>query len=71
MRRPGLDTRLIERTRELLRSRPREITYRTIEQDTGLNVEFLRMIAARRSTDASSSRVLTLYQYLSGKQLDI
>jgi hypothetical protein len=71
MKSGGLNRRLVERTRQLLRERPRTKTYRSIADDTGLNVEFLRTLANERTEDASSSRVLTLYEYLSGRTLDI
>jgi hypothetical protein len=65
------DLRLINRTRELLLNRPRTKTIKMIADDTGLNEFYLRQLCTGKGRDSTSGRVIALYQYLSGKKLEI
>jgi hypothetical protein len=61
--------RLLTHTRELLRNRPRTITYAHIEQDTKLNRAWLVEFSSGRSDHCSVVYVETLYEYLSGRNI--
>jgi hypothetical protein len=61
--------RLLRHTRELLRNRPRTITYAHIEQATGLNRNWLVEFVQGRSDHCSVVYVEKLYEYLSQRNL--
>lgn len=60
---------LAERTRELLKTRPRTVTYEKIAADTGLKRRWLNDFAGDTHGTWCVGRVETLYNYLSGKPL--
>lgn len=63
---------LLERTVFLLRNRPVTLTLGMISSETGLSVAWLTELATRTtSTDPSVSRIVALYEYLSGSKLQI
>jgi hypothetical protein len=61
---------LTEKTKELLRNRPRTLEYSKISQDTGISLSWLNMFANDRIADPRASRIETLYNYLSSKKLE-
>lgn len=66
------ESKLIATTRDLLQARSRLQTYAVIAENTGLTVRWLAQFAnSDASDDFSATRVETLYNYLSGKPLDL
>lgn len=62
---------LLDRTRELLIKRPRTVTLRRIADDTGLTFGFLHHLSSGRTRDPGVNDVQKLYEYLSGRTLDV
>lgn len=59
------------RTLSLLQSRNRDNDYRNIAALTGLKPTWVASFAQGRIKEPSVDKVETLYQHLSGKQLDL
>ncbi len=66
-----MQSRLCIITRELLRNRSRLVTYEAIGKETGLSVEWIADLAQERFKDPGVSKVEILYEYLSGKRLEV
>ena len=64
-------SRLKERTREMLLERPRTKTYEIIAKDTGLHKRWIEDFAKNPHHDQGVAKVEKLYEYLSGRTLDI
>lgn len=66
-------SRLLVRTLELLRDRPKEKTLDIIARDTGLKITWLNYISSQIQSNAGAScdRIEVLYEYLSGTKLII
>lgn len=64
-------SKLYLKTMELLRNRPVTLTYIDIERVTGLSPLWLTTIMQHPEISPSVDRIELLYEYLSGKQLDI
>ena len=65
-------SKLAARTRVLLANRPRLVTYAHIAAETGLSPRWLERFASdRASGDFHCGKVERLYEYLSGKSLDV
>ena len=62
-------TNLRDATLELVRNRPRHITYRDIEAATAIKKEWLAKFQQGKFDDPGVNRVETLYTFLSGKTL--
>lgn len=64
---------LVSRTRELLKNRPEELTYKKISADTDITVAWLDYFANNPGSlaNTSATRVATLYEYLSGTKLEV
>lgn len=62
---------LLERTLHLLRERSRTKTLQIIEQETGLQVPWLKGLLRGKTNSPSVCRIVLLYEYLSGKTLAI
>jgi hypothetical protein len=62
---------LTERTRNLLRSRPRHMTYQHICEATGLDLHWVRSFGASMSQDSACGKVQILWEHLTGRTLDI
>ena len=62
---------LTVRTRELLKHRDRTLTMRKIAADTNLSIRFLESFAYDHSQDYGTNRVTVLYEYLSGKKVQV
>ena len=62
---------LVERTKQLLKNRPAELTYKKIEAETGLTVAWLTHFASHSDVDPAAGKIVTLYEYLSGKELEV
>lgn len=66
---------LLERTRELLRNRPKGTTLELIAGNTGLTIAFLTYLASERQDgfvpDPSVNRIVALYEYLSQSKLEL
>lgn len=56
---------------ELLGNRPRNMTYKDIADATDLPEPWLKTFAAGRIADPSVNRVETLYNFLTGKPLNV
>jgi predicted transcriptional regulator len=54
-----------------LRERPRTLTYSRIAAETGLAKDWLESLGKGRIKDPACSKVLRLYEYLSGITLPI
>lgn len=63
--------KLTTKTRELLANRPRPVTYAHIEAETGIKVRWLIAFAKDGVSSPSCDDVETLYEYLSGRTLDV
>lgn len=55
---------MLDRTLQLVRERPRTLTYEQIANDTGLKVSWLEALASGRIPDPGVRKVETLYAYL-------
>lgn len=64
-------SRLMLRTMELLRQRPRTLTVDMIAQDTGLHPGWIARLSNPAYGSPSVDAVVKLYEYLSGHPLDI
>lgn len=65
-------SRLNARTQHLLRSRPRTLTYDKIAVDTGIDIHWIKSFGTRAGPrDSLCDRVQTLWEYLTGRKLDI
>ena len=64
-------SKLYVRTLELLRDRPASKKLAVVAQDTGLPREWLISILVRPHTSPSVDRIEVLYEYLSGKSLEV
>ena len=64
-------SRLCTKTVELLQRRPRTVTYKSIEEATGLKSEWLAGFANREFDDPGVKKVERLYEHLSGKRLKV
>lgn len=62
---------MLAEVKELLAMRPEELTYQKIEADTGITVAWLTRFASSDGTDSSFSRIANLYEYLSGKKIEV
>jgi hypothetical protein len=62
---------LLKRTRDMLRDRPRHVTLRKISDDTGLSYPFLAHMSVNAMDDPGVNKIQTLYEYLSGRKLDV
>ena len=62
---------LLHETLHLLRQRPRSVTYEKIEEATGLKASWLSMLASDDIKDPSVNSIQKLYEFLSGKKLNV
>jgi hypothetical protein len=60
---------LLQQTIELVRNRPRTVTYTTISEATGLPVQFLQDLMADRLKDPGVTRIEILYNYFAKNKL--
>lgn len=63
--------KLRDKVLELLRERPRSMTYKKIAEDTDIPEGWLKVFAGGNIDDPSVNRVETLYNYLSGQPLNV
>lgn len=68
---PTLSSRLNDVTRKMLRERPRYMTLKRIEAETGLPVNWLSAFQGSAIRDPSCARIETLYEYLTKTKLEI
>lgn len=61
-------TALVRRTVDLLRNRPRTLTTRQIEKDTGISRGWLVNLMSTDG-DPSANRIVRLYEYLTKSEL--
>lgn len=61
---------LVEITRNLLKNRPRWMSYTRIEKDTGLKAAWLNSFA-NYPHEPSATKLIKLYEYLSGNKIKI
>lgn len=64
-------SKLATKAWELLRLRPRTLTYAHISQRTEISVRWLEAFASGQVKDPSASKVERLFEMLSGKSLDV
>lgn len=62
---------LFEKTKQLLKERPRTLEYKDVSQGTGIGVSWLKMFASDRIQDPSVNTIERLYRFLSGKDLEL
>lgn len=62
---------LLIKTQELLKNRPRTLTLEQVAVDTGLSIEWLGPFGREKIDDPSVRKVVTLYEYLSGRKLEV
>jgi hypothetical protein len=60
---------IVERSQELVRNRPRPITFRVIEEGTGISPRWLTDFTNGRITEPSAQRIQKLYEFLTGQPL--
>lgn len=65
-----MKSRLLDKTLELFKDRPRSMTFEDISKETGLPIGWLGTLGQGRNGH-SVTRIETLYTYLSGKELDL
>lgn len=63
--------KLRNRAHALLMNRPRTLTIDKIAADTGLAATWLHAFAQNRAMDVSARRVVILFEYLSGRPLNL
>lgn len=59
------------RTLQLVRQRPRTVTFEMISRDTKLKIAWITSFCQDRNIDCSVSKVEALYIYLTGKKLEL
>lgn len=64
-------SQLQKKTCELLRARPRDLTYERIATEAELPLEFVRRLAQERAKHPSVIYVERLYVFLAGKPLSL
>lgn len=63
---------LLEETKRLLRERGSEKSVARISIDTDLSLYWLNnLLYAKKEVDPSVTKIVRLYEYLSGKKLDV
>jgi transcriptional regulator with XRE-family HTH domain len=62
---------LRSRTRDLLINRPRRLTLSDVAEGTGLTQPFLEDLLYKDIKNPSVDRIQILYEFLSGKKLDL
>lgn len=62
---------LYERTLELLRGRPEELTLSKICKETGLKIDWIAKFVQGKVTDPSVNKVQKLYEYLTKSTLKV
>jgi len=62
---------LLTKVLELLANRPRGVAYKDISLATGLPEPWLKLFAAGRISDPSVNRIELLYNYLTGRSLNV
>ena len=63
--------RLHERTLHLLHSRPTPMTIKLIADETGINIDWIRKFSSGKISDPSVNTVEHLYEFLTGRELDV
>lgn len=66
-----MNSRLYNRTLELINDRKRVQTFERISKDTGLTESWLSMFSRGKIEKPSVQSVETLYEYLTGTQLHV
>jgi hypothetical protein len=62
---------LLTQTRELLRQRPKELSFKRIAGETGLNMSWISHFSVCDYDDPGVKKVETLWRYLTGKELQL
>ena len=62
---------LYEKTLKLIRNCPRNITYADIGHNTGLSIHWIEKFGQGKIKNPSVQKVQTLYEFLTGKKLEI
>lgn len=62
---------LLEKTRELLVKRPRDMSYADIAKAINVPERWLEYFAGKDDAAEKALRVIDLYEYLSGKPIDL
>lgn len=64
-------SRLLDRTVDLLRNRPRTLTLQMVSADTGLHTRWLHILLNREGLSPSVDAVVVLYEYLTKSKLPV
>lgn len=64
-------SKFVAHTKKLLSERPRSVRYEDIERATGIPRGWLKSLARGSTKDPSCARIETLYEFLSGKPLNL
>lgn len=64
-------SKFVEHTKKLLANRPRSVRYIDIENATGIPVGWLKSLSRGATKDPSCARIEALYEFLSGKSLNL
>lgn len=62
---------LLEKTRQLLANRPRNMTLQDIEAATGISESWLRVFSRGKISDPSVNKVQVLFEHLTGSKLKV
>jgi len=62
---------VIDEARDLLKRRPRTMTYAEIEKDTGIKESWLKAFACGNLENPSFITIESLVKYLSGKDIKV
>ena len=60
---------IVYRTKELLNSRPRSVTYSVIARECGVSERFLALLSRGIGKDYSARRIQLVYEYLTKSRL--
>lgn len=66
-----MDNNLTETTRELLINRPRTMTFYYIYEQTDIKKSWLAQFATGNIKEPSANTIQKLYEFLSGKKLEL
>ncbi len=62
---------LFNKTLNLLRNRPKWMSFTTIEKETGISKDWLKKFSQGKISNPGVNTIQELYEYLSGDYLDV
>lgn len=66
-----MESKLCLKTLHYLKTRPREMTLKQVSEATQVPLSWIKMFSYTRVEHPSAPRVEKLYEYLSGKELQV